>query len=192
MNQQGLSLIQLLVALAIIGIVAQVATPAFGELIAAHRRQVSAEQLASGLRNARTEAILRNQTVVVHGLDNDWSQGWRIIVDLSGQGHEDSDNPVLLERQDHGGVLIRGNQPVQQFVRFNGLGQPLMPGGAFQAGTLHVCATQKPLSHYQVVLSKTGRVSLRGKQAEHDLCAAQSGERAMTGIEPAALWGSRK
>ena len=168
--QQGMSLIQLLFTLVIVAITAQFAGPAYSVVVEQQRRQVTAEQLASSLRNARTEALVRHQYVVVHALGEDWGKGWRIILDLSGQGHLDQSNPVLAERQGNTHIPIAGNTPVKHYVRFNPLGEPLLSGGAFQAGTLHICQTKTAQSHYQVVLAKSGRISLRSDQAAQALC----------------------
>lgn len=89
MNQQGMSLIQLLFVLLIVALSAQFASPAYNVLIEQQRRQVAAQQLVSSLRNARVEALVRHQTVVVHALGADWSQGWQVILDVSGRGHQD-------------------------------------------------------------------------------------------------------
>lgn len=169
--QRGMSLIQLLFVLLIVGLTARFASPAYSALIEQQRRQVTAEQLVSSLRNARTEALVRHLPVVVYALEEDWGRGWRVIVDQSGRGHLDSSNPVLLEIQGSERIPIVGNAPVKHYVRFSPLGEPLMSGGAFQAGTLHVCQAKTALSHYQVVLAKTGRISLRSVQAEQALCA---------------------
>jgi len=169
--QQGMSLIQMLFTLAIVAITAQFAGPTYGVLVEQQRRQVMAEQLASSLRNARTEALLRHQYVVVHALEEDWGRGWQVILDQSGRGHLDHDNPVLAQRQGNTHVPIAGNTPVKHYVRFNPLGEPLLSGGAFQAGTLHICQADSALSHYQVVLAKSGRISLRSDQAAQALCA---------------------
>ena len=170
MHQKGLSLIELLAGLAIAATLLQFVGPHFKALIESVRRENAAQMLASGLRNARTEAILRNQTIVIHAVDDNWGQGWRIILDISGKGHEDSDNPVLLERQESGQVTIVGNGPVKTYVRFTGLGEALLPGGGFRAGTVHVCATDQGISHHQVVLAKSGRISLRNDKTEQKLC----------------------
>lgn len=169
--QHGMSMIHLLFTLAIVAITAQFAGPAYGVLVEQQRRQVAAEQLASGLRNARTEALVRHHYVVVHALEDDWSKGWRIILDKSGRGHLDESNPVLAHRQGNAQIPIAGNTPVKHYVRFNPLGEPLLSGGAFQAGTLHICQADTALSHYQVVLAKSGRISLRSDQATQALCA---------------------
>lgn len=174
MHQKGFSLFELLAGLTIAGIFLQLASPPFNELIRSNRQMDAAQVLASGIRNARTEAILRHQTTVIHALDDDWSRGWRIILDISGKGSQDRNNPVLIERRGSGKIPIVGNRPVEHFVRFSHLGQPLLPSGAFQAGTLHICVTGQGLSRHQVVLSRTGRVSLRSEKAEQALCADSS------------------
>ena len=170
MREQGFSLIELLMGLAIVGIVLLLVSPVFAAVIESNYREEAARSLFSGIRTARTEAITRNQTIVIHGINNDWAQGWRMILDINGKGHEDSSNPLLLERQSSARVPVVGNRPVRSFVRFSSLGEPLLPSGAFQAGTLHICSTREPLSQYQVVLARTGLVSLRSKKTEQALC----------------------
>jgi type IV fimbrial biogenesis protein FimT len=168
MHQRGFSLIELLMGLTIVGIVLLLVSPAFAALTQANHREEAAKSLASGIRNARSAAITRNQTVIIHGINDDWGQGWRIIVDVSGRGQEDSSNPLLVEHQSSTRVSIFGNQHVQTSVRFSHLGEPLY--GGFQSGTLHVCAAREPVSQYQVVLASSGRVSLRSKQTAQALC----------------------
>ena len=171
MHQQGFSLIELLMGLTIIGIVLQLVSPAFAALTESNHREQAAQSLVSGIRNARTLAIIRNESVVIHGINGDWSQGWRIILDISGKGAEDNSNPLLIERASGTRVPIVGNWPVRRYIRFNSIGEPQMPGRAFQAGTLHICAAREPVTQLQVVLAATGRVSLRSHKAEQALCA---------------------
>ncbi|MGW8463078.1 GspH/FimT family pseudopilin [Pseudomonas sp. CLCA07] len=171
MHQQGFSLIELLMGLAIAAIVLLLVSPVFAALTESNHREAAANALVSGIRNARTLAITRNQAVVIHGINGDWGQGWRIILDISGKGPKDSSNPLLVERAASGarGAIV-GNGPVRRYIRFSGIGEPQMPGRAFQAGTLHFCAAREPVSQLQVVLAATGRVSLRSKKAEQALC----------------------
>ena len=171
MYQRGMSLIQLLLALIIMAITVRFASPAYSELTEHHRRLVTAQELASSLRNARTEALLRHQYVVVYARDEDWSTGWKTILDLSGEGHLDKNNPILIDTQNSERIPIAGNTPVKHYVRFNPLGEPLLSRGAFQAGTLHICQAKTAQSHHQVVLAKSGRISLRSDQAAQALCA---------------------
>ena len=172
MDQKGFSLVQLLIGLTVIGILAQLASPAFNELIASQRRQVSADELANGLQLARTEAILRQQEIVMHALEEDWSRGWRIIVDRSGQGHLDPDNPVLVERRNDGLTPIRGNYWLTQFVRFTAIGSLNPDNSASMGGTLHVCARDQAVSHHQVILAATGRIRRQNRELPEALCAS--------------------
>jgi type IV fimbrial biogenesis protein FimT len=193
MKQRGFTLIELLLGLILSGVLAQLAIPGFKGLLESQRRQSAAESLAAGLRYARTEAITRNRTVIIHALDDDWSLGWRVVLDLNGRGYLDDDNPVLLERQDSGRIPIVGNTPVKTQIRFSGLGEPLLSAGGFRAGTVHVCATDQQLSVYQVVLAPTGRISLRSDKTEQALCRGYTGTAGLRAAsEPAAPWAWRK
>ncbi|RON56068.1 GspH/FimT family pseudopilin [Pseudomonas frederiksbergensis] len=178
MHQRGFSLIELLMGLAIAGIVLLLVSPAFGALVESNHREEAAQSLINGIRNARTAALTHNQNVVIHGINGDWSQGWRIILDLSGRGAEDSSNPLLMEHGSGARVPIVGNWHVRRYVRFSHLGQPLMPGKAFQAGTLHFCAAREPVSHQRIVLAATGRVRLDSRKTEQALCAEEKRLRA--------------
>lgn len=193
MQQRGFTLIELLLGLVLSGILANMAVPAFKTLLESQQRHGAAQSLAGGLRHARAEAIARNQAVVIHALGDDWSTGWRVIVDVSGRGPLDNDNPVLLEHQDNGRVTILGNGPVKSQVRFSGLGEPVFSGGGFRAGTVHVCATDHGQSLYQIVLAPSGRISLRSDRAEQALCRSDSGTLALRAAsEPAVPWAWRR
>ena len=175
MTQRGFTLIEMLLGLIVTSFLAQLAVPGFKGLLESQQRQSLAQSLAAGLRYARMEAITRNQAVVIHANDRDWSLGWRVILDVSGRGHQDDDNPVLLERQGDGRVPVAGNGPVTDQVRFSGLGEPVFAGGGFRAGTVHVCDTSQAQSLYQIVLAPSGRISLRSDKTEQALCRADAG-----------------
>jgi type IV fimbrial biogenesis protein FimT len=169
MHQQGFSLIELLMGLAIAAIVLSWAGAGYKELIESIEREDTAQLLISGLRSARSEAIARNRTVVLRGIDNDWGRGWRMTLD-------DKEKTVLMERRASARVV--GNQPVRRRVRFSNRGEALHPGGAFQAGTLHVCAKRGSVSHHQVILAPSGRVHLESVEAEQALCEKDLKQRA--------------
>ncbi|MEJ5061305.1 MULTISPECIES: GspH/FimT family pseudopilin [unclassified Pseudomonas] len=185
MHQRGFSLIELLMGLTIVGIVLHLVSPAFAQVTESNQRELAAQSLFSDIRSARTEAIARHQAVVIHAIDGDWREGWRIILDISGKGYKDSNNPLLVERQNAFGVPIVGNGPVRTSVKFSSLGEPQLGNGAFRAGTLHICAGREPVSQHQVVLAATGRVSLRNSKAEQPLCA--EGVKLKAGNERATL-----
>lgn len=165
MRQQGVTLIQMMFALGLLGLLTQLGVPAYTHMSEELQRQTTASDLAAALRTARSEALLRNSVVRLQAIDADWSIGWRMLLE--------QDSPLLLhEWRSNGRTTVVGNRPVARQVRFSGLGVPLLESGAFQAGTLHVCQRPEALSHYQVVLSRTGRVRVRDSPSEQPLCAA--------------------
>lgn len=167
MRQTGLTLIELLAGLALIGIVAALAAPAFGALIDSQRRQDTAQQLASGLRLARVEAILRGQPVIMQAQERAWSQGWRVFVDTNRNQFLDADEAVLAERSGHRNVKVVGNGRVSQRIGFDSSGRLLNNTN----GTLAVCLKDAPASHYQIAIAITGRVTLRSSGYTTEPCA---------------------
>lgn len=164
MKQQGVTLIQMMFALALVGMLTHISLPAYNTMSSGLQQHAAAKDLAQALRTARSEALLRNQVVRLQALEDNWSNGWRMVVE--------QDGPLLLYEQRLERVNVVGNQPVARQVRFSGLGVPLHAGGAFQAGTLFICQRPEPFSQYRVVLAHTGRVSLREEPGEQPLCAA--------------------
>lgn len=57
---QGFTLIELMIAVAILAILTTISAPSFRELIANYRARTAAEGILNGLQLARTEAIHRN------------------------------------------------------------------------------------------------------------------------------------
>jgi type IV fimbrial biogenesis protein FimT len=151
-------------ALALVGMLTHLSVPTYSAMNNKLQQRAAAGDLAQALRTARSEALLRNQVVRLQALGDNWSNGWRMVVE--------QDGVQLLYEQQLERVSIVGNQPVARQVRFSGLGVPLHAGGAFQAGTLFICQRPDPFSQYRVVLAHTGRISLREEPGEQPLCAA--------------------
>jgi type IV fimbrial biogenesis protein FimT len=166
MKQQGLTLIELLTGLVLLGIVATLAIPAFTQLIDAQRRLDTAQQLTSGLRMARTEAILRSQPVIMQASEDDWGRGWTVFVDTNQNHFRDPNEAVLAERIRHPNVRVAGNSKVATRIGFDSAGRPLNNAN----GTLAVCLKDAPTSHFQVAIAVTGRVSLRREGFSSEPC----------------------
>lgn len=64
-SQRGVTLVETMVVVAIIGIVAGIAFPSYQDTIERNRLRQAAESLKSDLQFARTEAIKRSQNVVI-------------------------------------------------------------------------------------------------------------------------------
>lgn len=76
----GFTLIELMVTVAMLAILAALATPSFRELIEAQRLRDTSFGLVSDLTLARSEAIKRGGNVVIAPVADVWSGGWTVAV----------------------------------------------------------------------------------------------------------------
>lgn len=74
----GFTLLEAMIAIAVLAILASLAAPSFKELLAAQRIRLTASDLYSSLLMARSEAMKRNVTVTVRATDDDWQNGWTV------------------------------------------------------------------------------------------------------------------
>lgn len=99
----GFTLTELMITLAIAGILAMLGAPAMGHLLA--RTQTSGTEVAivNSLHHARSAAVMRNTRVVVcpshDGLrchvDDDWQRGWIVAEDADHDGQPDPSSQIL-------------------------------------------------------------------------------------------------
>lgn len=171
MNQRGLTLLDLLVALIIFSLVVTLAVPSFTAQISQVQTKTRALSLYEALQLTRTEAISRNRRTTLRALGG-WSRGWVLFDDQNHNGRPDPGETILTEHRFEGTqVRIEGNRPLQNYVSYIGTGESRFasgrPGGGFQAGRLTVCA-QDSSRGYQLVLARMGRVRIQ--QAQPDDC----------------------
>ena len=161
----GLTLIELLVALAIGAVLLTVAVPGYAHWIAAYQLRNQAEQLASSLSLARSEAVKRGQRVnlcpapagarCVTG--GNWCAGWVVHVDPDRDGAIGDAEPILrVERPGVAAVRITANRPLADYVSFTPLGHARLVNGALQMGTFTVCRAGLPAT--KVIVANSGRV----------------------------------
>lgn len=102
-SQLGLTLLECLVAVALMAILTVLAVPAFRDLLVRRAVLVTADALVSDLRFARSEAIKRGTQVSVCRSANgsacsatgNWVDGWIVFVDRNPKGVVDSGDEVL-------------------------------------------------------------------------------------------------
>lgn len=96
-HQQGMTLIEIMVALAVFGLLVLMAAPSFSTWIQNTRIRTTAESIQNGVQTARTEALKRNTAVefaltslLAAGTDADWVVRCVTAVDdLDGDGVAD-------------------------------------------------------------------------------------------------------
>lgn len=85
MRQRGVTLIQMLSALAVAVLLTQLGIPAYARMSDDLHRAAAARDLAQALRSARSHAVLQGQPVVVVALDGNWGNGWRAVLEHNQQ-----------------------------------------------------------------------------------------------------------
>ena len=83
---RGFSLVELMIVVAIVGILAMIAGPSFIEISAQSQVKAAAADLQMSLMRARSEAIKRSAQVTVTPVGGDWSKGWTIPDGIESHG----------------------------------------------------------------------------------------------------------
>lgn len=150
---RGFTLIELMIAIAVLAILLAIAVPSFSEVILGGKLRSAANDLVASVYLARGEAIKRNAVVNLCASSNGtscagtWEQGWIVLA---------ADNTVIQHQQalssglkmtEAGGVVSIGFQPT---------------GVGATPATLTVCrATPTAGSQERVIsISATGRTSV--------------------------------
>ena len=102
-QEQGFSLLELMVVLAIIGIFVSLGFPSFRETIKDNKVATTTSDFYSGLMLARSQAVKFNQTVIMCTSTNgstcntgtSWDAGWLMFRDLDDDGGWDAGEELL-------------------------------------------------------------------------------------------------
>lgn len=165
----GFSLIELLIAAAIVGLLVLAAGPSYRHWIAAQQLANHAHFLAGTMNLARSEAIKTGYRVnLCKSPDRQqcaddgsgWELGWILYVDENQDGEISAGETVIRTEGPPGnGITVRGNRPVSDYVSYTSLGHARMLSGALQMGTFVVCKPGQDA--LQVVLANSGRARVQ-------------------------------
>ena len=105
-NYNGFTLLELLIALAVVAIVMALGVPSMQEFAKNHRLTTNINTLIGHMALARSEAVKRNQQVAVCVSDNNttcsganWQDGWIVYVDADASSTFSADEEVLRVQQ---------------------------------------------------------------------------------------------
>lgn len=139
---RGFSLLELIIALAIAGILMALAAPAYIGYVANSRIRTAAQSFNSGLQLARTEAIRRNMNVDFVLIDDtapsltsaasNLGRGWLVrttdgVTFIEGkQLNEGGSNQIVVNDSNNDGSANAG---AVSTITFNGMGMTTLPAG---------------------------------------------------------------
>lgn len=165
---RGFSLVELLIATALLAILAAIGIPAFERIIAQNRLAAAVNELVWALKVTRNHAVRGNYRAVLCAsadqmtCSGNWHDGWIIFMDYSG-----SAKPTSILHARNGfpkQVSITGNNKIKKNIAFNANGGLGALSGLLQNGTFTVSVEGGET--VQIVVSTSGRpklVKLAGK-----------------------------
>ena len=148
---RGLTLIELMVAIAVAAVLLSLAAPNFQQAVAKNRLSTAASELTGAIQLARAEAIRNNRRVTLCRSEDGsacstastpWP-GWIVFVDSDGDGTRDNNEPVVKAGTIDGQVQLLSSAALTangERITFRGDGTARASNGqSLRAGTLSVC-----------------------------------------------------
>jgi type IV fimbrial biogenesis protein FimT len=165
----GFTLVELLSTITITLIIFGIGIPVLNTTVTTNRLATSINALAGTLAYTRSEAIRRNQHVVVckskTGTEctqqDDWRQGWLVYVDMNRNRSLDAAETILASH--------RLSEKIHVDYRAFGSRHYLVyrPSGTTRTnGTFTFCDPHYPESARALIITKTGRARLSNVQAD--------------------------
>ncbi len=177
-RNSGFTMLELMVVIAIAGVLTAVAAPAFSSFISSTRLTSTASRLTADVSLARGEAIKRNSRVLAcvrntAGTDcsasTNWAAGWLVCYDnetngTPGNGVPDGQcdagdatnpNPILLQGALGEGLAVAGSTAS---IRFNPNGSQGVPGTA-AAVTMVISRAPSTTATRTITVAVTGNIS---------------------------------
>lgn len=175
--QQGMTLVELLVTMAILGILLGLAIPNFQSVIAANALRTATNDLMAGIAQTRALAIRTGKRATMcpslSGTYCDqsatWQDGWIIFSDPSKRGGALAATDAAVITAYHpslaSSIIVVSNDGIPGYISYGGDGQGKKINGEVMAGTLRVCTTASAVLDAErarnLVMNFVGRISNR-------------------------------
>ena len=156
MKQAGFTLIELMIALVMVGIITAIAIPSFDNAVANNRVSSTANNVVGALNLARVEAAQRGTNVTISSVsgDGNWgTQGYRIWLDIDGDGNYDVGEELRVFDSVQGQLALIETADTAS-TNFTA------SGFASASVTLNLCSTDTNVDDRQIAVTRSGRVRI--------------------------------
>lgn len=161
----GFTLIELIITLAVLGIILAFAVPAFNGVIENNRVTTRANTLLGAMNYARSEAVRRGEVVSLQREAGGFESGWCVILGPLDGCENARDNDLMLREFGATRDVVTNSGAIAG-VSFDNRGFRLAPAGSVVIGMQPTNCVENAARRRELAVSTAGRTSLTREGCE--------------------------
>ncbi|MDN2662754.1 GspH/FimT family pseudopilin [Psychromonas sp. 14N.309.X.WAT.B.A12] len=155
-HQQGFTLIEMLITIAVAAILLSIVVPSFNSIIESSKERTTRDSLVSAIYSAKQQAQSERVNVYLCSSNDgescadttDWGSDWLIYQDDDSSGDLDEDDTIIANISSKTDAITSEIKEVK-----------FTPTGHSLANTFKICSNTDNAVVYKMVLSRMGRIT---------------------------------